>query len=483
MSEASAVLKVVACDDEFGYNKVLRAQRAAFEACRYPGFKARQDKLHALKAQIHANRERIIAALTADFGHRSRHETLIAEVASTVGHIEYATGNLAAWMRPKSRRTSIWFQPGQNLIQAQPLGVVGIMAPWNYPINLALAPLVAALAAGTRAMIKMSEYTPASTEALREILAQEFAEDEVAVFGGDAPAAGAFAALPFDHLLFTGSTQVGRKVMQAAANNLTPVTLELGGKSPVIVSADYDIAEAAERVLWGKVFNAGQTCVAPDYLLIPRGTAEEFILQFARKYSQLLPEGAGSDDFTAVIDQRNYDRLRGLLDAAAAGGAMVVSLEDDSEELRARRKLPVTLVINPDAESRIMREEIFGPLLAVVEVSDEQEAIDIINRSERPLALYYFGHSERARDKVLKQTHAGGVTVNDVMLQYLQVSQPFGGVGSSGMGSYHGEEGFRTFSHYKPVFRQRGFGGFTGLKLLYPPYGNLAQRLIRMMGG
>ncbi len=483
MSESSAVLKVVASQDEYGFADVLRRQRAAFEACRYPGYKARQDKLQALKRVIHANRERIIAALASDFGHRSRHETLIAEVASTVGHIEYAAKHLAGWMRPTSRRTSIWFLPGHNQIQAQPLGVVGIMSPWNYPINLALAPLVAALAAGNRAMIKMSEYTPAATDALREILAQEFSEDEVAVFNGDARASGVFSSLPFDHLLFTGSTQVGRKVMLAAANNLTPVTLELGGKSPVIVSKDYEIAEAAERVLWGKVFNAGQTCVAPDYLLIPKGTAEEFVLQFARKYSKMLPQGAASEDFTSIIDQRNYDRLRGLLDAAQAGGAMVVGLEDDSDFLREQRKLPVTLVVNPSLDTRIMREEIFGPVLAVIEVDSEKQAIDIINRSERPLALYYFGNSERARDAVLKQTHAGGVTVNDVMLQYLQVSQPFGGVGASGMGSYHGQEGFRTFSHYKPVFRQRGFGGFTGLKLLYPPYGGLAQRLIRMMGG
>ncbi len=483
MSDSSAVLKVVNSKDEFGFADVLSRQRAAFEACRYPGYKSRQDKLHKLKALIHANRERIITALAEDFGHRSRHETLIAEVASSVGHIEYAIKHLAEWMRPKSRRTSIWFLPGQNTIQAQPRGVVGIMSPWNYPINLALAPLVAALAAGNRAMIKMSEYTPAATVALREILAQGFDEDEVAVFNGDAKASAAFSGLPFDHLLFTGSTQVGRKVMLEAAKNLTPVTLELGGKSPVIVSKDYEIAEAAERVLWGKVFNAGQTCVAPDYMLIPKGTAEEFVLQFARKYSQLLPEGAGSDDFTSIIDQRNYDRLKGLLDAAQAGGAMVVGLEDDSDVLRDKRKLPVTLVINPSPDSRIMREEIFGPVLVVIEVEDEKQAIEIVNRGERPLALYYFGNSERSRDIVLKQTHAGGVTVNDVMLQYLQVSQPFGGVGDSGMGSYHGEEGFRTFSHYKPVFRQRGFGGFTGLKLLYPPYGELAQRLIRLMGG
>lgn len=470
-------------DDSFGFESTLRAQRQAFEAARYPSYVQRRQRLLRLKALLHAHREEIVAALNEDFGHRSRDETLIAEVAGTVAHIEYVSRHLAGWMRPRRRATSMWFLPGVNRIQAQPLGVVGVMVPWNYPLNLALVPLIVALAAGNRVMIKMSEYTPASTALLQRLLGQEFDTSEVAVFGGDAPASAAFAALPFDHLMFTGSTGVGRKVMQAAAANLTPVTLELGGKSPVVIGAGADIAEAAERLLWGKVFNAGQTCVAPDYLLVPRGTAREFVLQLARKYAEFLPEGAAGDDYTAVIDQRNCQRLLDLIDQARHAAEDVVPLEPITDELIARRKLPTTLVINPELDSRLMCEEIFGPILPIIEVDSVAAAIVYINANERPLALYYFGHSEREQEQVLKNTHAGGVTINDVMLQFLQTSQPFGGVGGSGMGRYHGIEGFNTFSHLKPVFTQRGIGRFTGLKLLYPPYGEVSRRLVHLMGG
>lgn len=469
--------------DELGFHRTMSAQRAAFERDRYPSILRRYRALQALKRLLQENRESIIQALHSDFGHRSADETRIAEVAATVAQIDFASNNLARWMRPRRRSTSFWFWPGQNSVQAQPLGVIGIISPWNYPINLALAPLVAALAAGNRAMIKMSEYTPASTQILREILSTQFDEDQVAVFGGDAKASGDFAAMPFDHLLFTGSSSVGRKVMLAAAENLTPVTLELGGKSPVIVDRDFPIDEAAQRILWGKIFNAGQTCVAPDYLLVPRGTADEFVLQLARKFAEYFPEGAGSDDYTAVIDARNHDRLQQMLEHARDAGARVVPLEEQSDDLRRQRKMAPVAIINPPLDSRVMRDEIFGPILPIIEVDNVDAAIDMINAGERPLALYYFGHSERACDRILKHTHAGGVTVNDVMLQFLQVSMPFGGVGQSGMGRYHGRDGFDTFSHLKPLFRQRGVGRFTGLKLLYPPYNQLTRRLIAAMGG
>ncbi len=483
MQAAAHPQNIDAQQDPFGFEQVLHTQRCAFEAERYPSYGQRRDRLNRLKALLRNHREDVIDALNQDFGHRSREETLIAEVASTVAHIEFVSRHLASWMRPRRRATSMWFLPGVNRIQAQPLGVVGVMVPWNYPLNLALVPLIVAFAAGNRVMIKMSEHTPASTALLQRLLAMEFDTSEVAVFGGDAPASAAFAALPFDHLMFTGSSAVGRKVMQAAVANLTPVTLELGGKSPVVIGAGADIAETAERILWGKIFNAGQTCVAPDYLLVPRGSAREFALQFARKYAEFLPDGAAGDDYTAVIDQRNFQRLQTLLEQARHGAEDVVPLEPISDELIARRKLPTTLVINPDLDSRLMREEIFGPILPVMEVDSVADAIAYINANERPLALYYFGSSEREQDLVLKTTHAGGVTINDVMLQFLQTSQPFGGVGSSGMGRYHGVEGFKTFSHMKPVFTQHGIGRFTGLKLLYPPYGPLGRRLIHLMGG
>ncbi|MGB1557220.1 MAG: aldehyde dehydrogenase family protein, partial [Oceanococcaceae bacterium] len=409
MSASPAPLKVVESTDEFGFRTVLNRQRLAFETERYPSYQLRHSRLQQLKQMLHGHREQIVEALMRDFGHRSREETLIAEIASTVAHIEYVSKNLANWMRPKARSTSIWFLPGSNRIQAQPLGVVGVMVPWNYPINLALVPLIAAMAAGNRVMIKMSEYTPASTKLLRNMLRQVFPEDLVAVFGGDAPASAAFSALPFDHLMFTGSTAVGRKVMQAAAPNLTPVTLELGGKSPVIIGADADLEEAAERILWGKVFNAGQTCVAPDYLLVPRGSAREIALQMGRAYARFLPEGASGADYSAIIDQRNYDRLSQTLELARSSCEEVLPLEPLTPALSQARKLPTTLLINPAADSRVMREEIFGPLLPIIEVDDVGEAVDRVNSGDRPLALYYFGHSEREQDFVLRNTHAGGV--------------------------------------------------------------------------
>lgn len=465
------------------FEAILKAQKAAYANCRYPEYQDRQHKLKTLEDLLLSHREDIIAALREDFGHRCTEETRLAEIGGSVIHIRYARKHLANWMLAKRRATSIWFLPGSNRIQAQPVGVVGIMAPWNYPINLAVVPLASALAAGNRVMIKMSEYTPESTKVLKAILAKAFDESEVAVVGGAAEASSQFAELPFDHLLFTGSSNVGRKVMAAAAPNLTPLTLELGGKSPVIIAADYPMEVAASRIGFGKLLNAGQTCVAPDYVLLPRGTIDDFVTWMGRKYIDMLPTGAGSDDYTAIIDQRNANRLKAILDDAAAKGATIVPLEQACETNNARRKFPLTLVLNPSSDSRIMQEELFGPLLPVIETDGLEDCIQRVNAGDRPLALYYFGNSQLEQDYLLRQTHSGGVTMNDVLLQYLQVSQPFGGTGNSGFGSYHGWEGFRTFSHMKPVFTQRGLGDFTGLNLLRPPYGPLARRVITMMGG
>ena len=465
------------------FDEALAQQRAAFEQNRNPSLLKRRKALRALTHLLHGNRNKIVRALQMDFGHRSSDETRIAEIGATVGNIEYAHKHLPSWMRPRRRGTSIWFLPGSNSVQPQPLGVVGIMAPWNYPINLALSPLASALAAGNRAMIKMSEYTPESTRTLQQLLGEEFGADEVSVFGGGPAEAGYFSSLNFDHLLFTGSTAVGRKVMAAAAANLTPVTLELGGKSPVIVADDYPMEEATSRILWGKTFNAGQTCVAPDYVLLPQGGADDFVVWMSRHYRQRFPQGAVGEDYSSIIDQRNFDRLEQLVTSAQDAGARVVPMETPATALKANRKFPLTLVINPPTDSRVMRDEIFGPVLPVIEVPGLDSAIAMINSSERPLALYLFSHSEKVQDKVLRSTHAGGVTLNDVMLQYLQVAQPFGGVGASGFGRYHGREGFETFSHMKSIFTQRGMGRFTGLKLLYPPYGPIARRLTGLMGG
>jgi len=460
---------------------VFRRQRLAFERERYPSAATRMDRLKQIKQALLENRDRIITALNEDFGTRPAEVTRLAEIGGSTGNLDYCAHNVKRWMKPQSRGVSMWFMPGKNQVVPQPKGVVGIVAPWNYPINLAVAPLAAALAAGNRVMIKMSEFTPASAALLKEILADLFDDDLVAIFDGGPDEAAQFTQLPFDHLLFTGSTGVGKKVMAAAAQNLTPVTLELGGKSPVIVDDDFDLNEAAKRVLWGKTFNAGQTCVAPDYALVPKGQTGRFVEQLTQSYFDFFPGGAAEPSYTSVIDQRNYDRLRDLVEGARDAGATVHEVEQTTNDHVAQRKFPLTLVIDPPADSRIMREEIFGPILPVLEHDGRSQALSRINQGERPLALYYFG--SQGTDEVLQQSHSGGVTTNDVMLQYLQADLPFGGTGASGFGAYHGKEGFETFSHMKAVFRQRGMGHFTGLKLLYPPYGGLARRLIGMMGG
>ena len=480
MSSAAAPIAGVN-EDELG--QVLAAQRAAFAREPYPDSRIRKDRLHRLAGLLQGHRARIIDALKQDFGCRCDEETRLVEIGGSVGNLHYAAARLRRWMAPRRRSTSIWFLPGRNRILPQPLGVVGVMAPWNYPINLAVSPAAAAIAAGNRVMIKMSEHTPASAAVLSELVASAFDRDELAIFSGDAAQAAKFSELPLDHLLFTGSTAVGRKVFQAAARNLTPVTLELGGKSPVVISDSATLDEAALRIVWGKCFNAGQTCVAPDYLLLPRGSTQELEIRMSRHFKAMFPEGASAPEYTSVLGQGNRERLRALLDEARAAGVRVVPLDDRPQAQWPEDKLPPHLVINPPASLRLMREEIFGPILPVIEVDGLDQAIDHINAAERPLALYYFGRSEHEVDQLLQRTHAGGVTVNDVMLQYLQVSMPFGGVGGSGFGAYHGQEGFDTFSHLKSVFTQRGIGRFTGLKLLYPPYSPIARRLIGLMGG
>ena len=330
---------------------------------------------------------------------------------------------------------------------------------------------------------KMSELTPSTTETIRRLTSRYFEETEIAIVGGESDVAAAFSSLPFDHLLFTGSTKVGRMVMMAAAKNLTPVTLELGGKCPVIVDADFSIDEAAHRILWGKTFNAGQTCVAPDYVLLPKGKAEAFAAAIKKHYQVHFPLGALDESYTAVIDRRSYDRLQALVKSAREAGAVVKPVEQHLPEHTESKKFPLTLVIDPRVDSPIMREEIFGPVLPVIEYDSIDGAINHVNGGDNPLGLYYFGNSYGGRKAVVENTLSGGVAVNDVMLQFLQVDLPFGGVGASGFGRYHGKEGFETFSHLKPIFIQRGLSSFTGLKLLYPPYGAIARRLISMMGG
>jgi coniferyl-aldehyde dehydrogenase len=359
------------------------------------------------------------------------------------------------------------------------LGVVGIVSPWNYPYQLALAPAVPALAAGNRVMIKPSELTPRFAELLARIVAESFAEDEMAVVTGDALTGKAFTELPFDHLFFTGSTAVGKLVAQAAAKNLTPVTLELGGKSPAILDPSSDLAVAVPRLAFGKLLNAGQTCIAPDYAFVPNERIDAFVEQMHRAVAQMYPRLAANPDYTSIVNERHFARLQGLLEDARAKGARIVPINPAGENFdQAGRKQPPVLVLGATPEMKLMQEEIFGPILPVLGYDRIEEAIAYINRHDRPLALYWFGSDGANRDKVLNQTLSGGVTLNDCIWHIAQEDQPFGGVGASGTGSYHGEWGFRTFSKEKPVFVQPRL---NGMFLMYPPFGKTFERMLALL--
>ncbi len=448
------------------------AQRRAFAADPNPPVAARRERLDGLLALIDDNEDALVAAVDADFGGRAAQETRIAELFVTRRAILHARRHLARWMRTRRIATELPFLPARNRLAPQPLGVVGIVSPWNYPVQLTLSPLVAALAAGDRALIKPSELTPRVSALLAELVAKTFDPDLVSVVVGDAETGKAFVALPFDHLLFTGSTAVGRQVAAAAAANLTPVTLELGGKSPAIFDPSCHLKQASARVAAGKLFNAGQTCIAPDYLLVPRGQADTAAAAMAAAMARLYPSLAANPDYTAIVSERRRSRLVGLVAEAREAGARIVEINPANESFADSRKLAPTIVIGAPPTTRLMREEIFGPLLPIVEYGEVDEAIAYVNRGERPLALYWFGRDAARRARVLSETIAGGVTVNDCLLHFVQEGQPCGGVGASGVGAYHGEWGFRTFSKLKPVFHQSDWSGFP---LLRPPYGKMTD--------
>ena len=451
------------------------AQKRAFAADPNPPVAARRQRLDRLLALIDDHEDAFVAAVDADFGGRAAQETRIAELFVTRSAILYARRRVAGWMRTRRVPTALPFLPGRNRLAPQPLGVVGIVSPWNYPIQLSLCPLAAALAAGDRALIKPSELTPRVSALLAELAAKYFDPDLVNVIVGDAEIGKAFVALPFDHLLFTGSTAVGRQVAAAAAANLTPITLELGGKSPAIFDPSCDLAQASARVAAGKLFNAGQTCVAPDYLLVPRGQADAAAAALATAMARLYPTLVANPDYTAIISERHRARLVDLAAEARGAGARVVEINPANESFAGSRKLAPTLVIGAPPTSRLMREEIFGPLLPIVEYDQVEDAIAFVNRGDRPLALYWFGRDAARRARVLSKTITGGVTVNDCLLHFVQEGQPCGGVGASGVGAYHGEWGFRTFSKLKPVFHQSNLSGFP---LLWPPYGKVTDWIL-----
>jgi acyl-CoA reductase-like NAD-dependent aldehyde dehydrogenase len=451
------------------------AQREAFARSPFPDAATRDRRLGALERLLRENAAAIAAAIARDFGHRSHHETRLLEIFPSLEAVKHARRHLRRWMRPQRRAVSLWFQPGRAEVICQPLGVAGIIVPWNYPIYLAVGPLVGALAAGNRVLLKMSEFAPATGALFEALVRSHFAADEALVVNGDAEVARAFTALPFDHLLFTGSTAVGRAVMRAAADSLTPVTLELGGKSPAIVGPDYPIGGAAERILIGKCMNAGQTCIAPDYALVPAGRLREFVDAARRTVAACYPDLLRSPDYTAIVNDRHFARLVGYVDEARARGAEIVALAPDALPDAATRRFPPVIVLGAPTDCRMMREEIFGPILPVVPYERLDDALAYVNAGPRPLALYYFDRDPRRIDRVLTGTVAGGVTLNDTILHIAQERLPFGGVGPSGMGRYHGREGFEAFSAQKAVFRQ---SRLNTMGLFKPPYGKRFEWLV-----
>ena len=466
--------------NQYNLQQVLEIQRSAFNQNPAPGIDERRQRIISLKKALFKNKQALLDALNSDFGGRAKNESLLAEFTPISGNISYTLKHLKRWMKPSRRHVSYQLQPSSAKVVYQPLGVVGIVVPFNYPLMLAVSPLIAALAAGNHCMIKMSEFTPQTSQLFAQIMAEAFPKEVVTVINGEADVAASFTALPFDHLLFTGSTPVGRHVMKAAAENLTPVTLELGGKSPVIVDDDFPLEEAAKRICYGKSLNAGQTCIAPDYILVKNSQKEAFITAFQKVFQAMYPSINHNQDYTAIINQRHYQRLNRLLEDARDKGANIIPCHTDVVSDGSRR-MPANLITDTTDDMGVCQQEIFGPLLPVIGIDSLNEAISYINQRPRPLALYYFGSDETVQNKVISQTHSGGVCINECLLHVAVDDLPFGGVGPSGMGQYHGHEGFLTFSNAKAVLTK---GRTNSTQLMYPPYkGWLQKTMLNLFSG
>ncbi|GAA6172311.1 coniferyl aldehyde dehydrogenase [Colwellia sp. KU-HH00111] len=457
-------------------DETLLQQKQAFMNAPYLSAQARIDDLTQLKNAILSHQAPLLQALSKDFGCRSVDDSKMGDLMPTVMGINYAIKQIKKWMKPSKRHVGLLFQPAKAFVMYQPLGVIGIITPWNYPLFLSLGPLTTALAAGNRAMIKMSEFTPATNEVIKSMLSSIFTDDKVAVINGGPDVAAHFSAKAFDHLIFTGSTRVGKIVMAAAAQNLTPVTLELGGKSPTIIDNDIDIKDAVLRFILGKTLNAGQTCVAPDYILCPAGRIDELVQALTQQFLKMYPSVADNSDYGAIINEAQLQRLNHWLNDAKSKGAVLTSLTKDSEhDCTNAGKVPLTLVTNVNDDMLLMQEEIFGPLLPIVSYNQLDDAIAYVNDRPRPLALYLCSHDEHSQQRILEQTHAGGVCINDAAMHVVQDDMPFGGIGPSGMGHYHGHEGFLTFSKAKSVFKK---GKVNTAANAFPPYGKLIHKLI-----
>lgn len=464
--------------DSSPLRRLFDRQRVSFRAAE-PAYEKRLASLKLLEDAVLDRKSEIVRAVNEDFGGRARQETLALELAPLVDSIRHARRHLAGWMKPRKVRAGIHFFPATARIIYQPLGVVGIIGAWNYPTYLTLSPLVDAIAAGNHAILKPSEFAPRTAEFLQKMIAATFPDDYIAVVTGDANIAVEFASLPFDHLLFTGSTRVGKLIMRAASENLTPVTLELGGKSPVIVHPEFPLRTAVERILTGKLYNAGQTCLAPDYVFVHESQRDSFIELAKETVQHLYPTWSENPEYTRIINRPAFDRLNAYILDAESRGARVIPLGRNTEDgIPQNRIFPPVALLGVDESMRVMQEEIFGPILPIITYRDIDEVLKYISERPHPLALYYFDHDARRIDQVLRSTRSGGVTINDVIYHVAQNNLPFGGVGSSGMGHYHGHAGFETFSKKKSVLMQ---SRFSTASFLRPPYGDLSERIIRFL--
>ena len=452
---------------------VLDRQRKAYLAEGVVTAKTRIDRIDRAIDILKKHGDRLSKAMAADFGHRSLEQSRFTDVDGSIGPLEHAKKKLKDWMKPERRK--VMFPLGlvgsRGRIEYQPLGVVGCISPWNFPVNLTFTPLAGIFAAGNRTMIKPSEFTAQTSELMKECFAENFDEEEVAVFTGGPDVGGAFSRLQFDHLLFTGATSIARHVMKAAAENLVPVTLELGGKSPVIIGRSADMELAATNIMAGKTINAGQICLAPDYVFLPEDSRDEFVQHAQASVAKMYPDIKDNPDYTSIVNQRHFDRLTRYIEDAEAKGADVVEINPAGEDFSQQQhhRMPPTLLLNPTDDMQVMQDEIFGPLLPVKEYKEVEETIDYVNSKDRPLGLYYFGQDKSEEETVLTHTTSGGVTLNDVIMHVAQEDLPFGGVGPSGMGCYHGYDGFRNFSHPKSIYSQSKLASKLA-SAMRPPY-------------
>lgn len=461
----------------------LQAQRDSYIAEGYVSAETRIDRIDRAIDILVTHAEAISAAMNDDFSCRPRQTNLMTDVTGSIECLKHSKKHLKNWMKSEKRPTMFPLNllGARSQISYQPKGVVGVIAPWNFPFGMVFEPLAGVLAAGNRAMIKPSEFTPATSSIMAEIIGSAFDPSELAVFTGGPEVGQAFSTLPFDHLIFTGATSVARHIMSATADNLVPVTLELGGKSPVIITRSADIGEAVQRIMVGKMLNAGQVCIAPDYLMVPEEALEQVIEKATKIVGDMYPKILDNKDYTAMVNDRHYQRISANLADAEKRAIPTVTINPADEDFTKNpsQKIAPTLIINPDDEAMCMQDEIFGPILPIKTYKNFEETISYINNRPRPLAAYFFGKDKAEEERFLTGTTSGGVSINDVMFHMLQKDLPFGGIGPSGMGAYHGIEGFKTFSHAKGIYRQPNRIPFAKLAGFMPPYGDASEKTIR----